>query len=521
MREFNTTGTCVPWKHYMVDISAKTDQIVDLICRERYFTMNRARQYGKTTTLAAVYRQLKETYLVLRLSFEGLGTGAFRSDMAFVRVFIRRVGEAMEFAGELPSPSADAWNEAPEEEAASGDAFDYLSRKITRLCRESRKEIILMIDEVDKASDNQVFLNFLGMLRDKYLKREEGMDATFKSVILAGVYDVKNLKLRIRPEEERKYNSPWNIAVDFEVDMSFSPEEIATMLSQYEEDHHTGMKIGDISREIYFYTGGYPFLVSLICKRIDEDRRRKWQVTDVGDAVKEILKTRNTLFDDLIKNVENHSDLKKLVTGILCDGISRTYSRADPTVDLGVMFGILAERDHMAALSNVMFETYLYDYLIAERNRMETAPQMEKNQFVADGRLDMPQILLKFREFMRSEYRREDEAFLERQGRLLFLCFLKPIINGVGHYYVEPETRDSRRMDVVVCYGREEYIIELKIWRGEKYRDRGLDQLRRYMDSRQAKEGYLVSFVLSQTEESGGHWILPEDGAGRIFEVRI
>ena len=84
----------------------------------------------------------------------------------------------------------------------------------------------LIIDEIDKNSDNQLFLNFLGMLRNKYLLRNEGEDFTFQSVILAGVHDVKNLKLKLRADEERRYNSPWNIAVDFNMDMSFSKEEI-------------------------------------------------------------------------------------------------------------------------------------------------------------------------------------------------------------------------------------------------------------------------------------------------------
>lgn len=47
---------------------------------------------------------------------------------------------------------------------------------------------------------------------------------------------VKNLKLKIRPEDEHKYNSPWNIAADFKIDMSFSKEEIAEMLKEYEHD---------------------------------------------------------------------------------------------------------------------------------------------------------------------------------------------------------------------------------------------------------------------------------------------
>ena len=72
-----------------------------------------------------------------------------------------------------------------------------------------------------------MFLRFVGILRDKYLLRKSGKTFTFQSVILCGVYDIKNLKLQ---DGEKQINSPWNIAADFEIDMSFSALEIATML---------------------------------------------------------------------------------------------------------------------------------------------------------------------------------------------------------------------------------------------------------------------------------------------------
>ncbi len=160
-------------------------------------------------------------------------------------------------------------------------SFYALSERIGELCQ--RKKIVLMIDEVDKISNHHLSINFLGMLRDKYLKREAGLDTTFHSVILAGIYDVKNIKLSFiqkglyqAQEGERSFNSPWNIAATFEVDMSFSPEEIATMLAAYEQDHHSGMSIPGISEEIYTYTNGYPFLVSKICKCIDESLAKNW-----------------------------------------------------------------------------------------------------------------------------------------------------------------------------------------------------------------------------------------------------
>ena len=49
---FNVTGICIPEKHYMADISATVRAITEtLVDRGAYFTINRARQYGKTTTL--------------------------------------------------------------------------------------------------------------------------------------------------------------------------------------------------------------------------------------------------------------------------------------------------------------------------------------------------------------------------------------------------------------------------------------------------------------------------------------
>lgn len=62
-------------------------------------------------------------------------------------------------------------------------AMEEIGDRMTALCEQAGKRVILMIDEVDKAADNQVFL---GMLRERYLKRRVGGDATFSSVILAG-----------------------------------------------------------------------------------------------------------------------------------------------------------------------------------------------------------------------------------------------------------------------------------------------------------------------------------------------
>ena len=128
---------------------------------------------------------------------------------------------------------------------------------MSKICEVSEKPVVMLIDEVDSASDHQVFLDFLAQLRAYYLNREES--PTFHSVILAGVYDIKNLKAKIRPENEHKRNGPWNIAADFNVDMSLSKSGIAGMLHEYESDYKTGMDIDMMAARIYDYTSGYPF----------------------------------------------------------------------------------------------------------------------------------------------------------------------------------------------------------------------------------------------------------------------
>jgi len=396
MRKFNLTGVCVPGRHYMVDLSDKVDMIVkDYIEQGAYFTINRARQYGKTTLLSALQRRLAGKYLVIRLSFEA-AEEYFVSQKIFVN------GLAMDIAEQLrrekvPVSIINEW----EQEIEGNYPMKMLSRRITSLCSRAGKKVVLMVDEVDKCADNQIFLNFLGMLRSMYLDMQEEFGASFQSVILAGVYDVKNLKLKLRPDEEKKYNSPWNIAADFDVDMSLPADGIKGMLEDYAADRGISMDVQSISEKIYFYTNGYPFLVSWLCKWIDERGGRDWTAENVKNAEKELLNSDNTLFDDLVKNVENHKELKQMVTVILFEGEKIPFAQISPIVNMGVMLGILAERNAVVAVSNIVFETILYNNIIVEKIMGRYSFKNESSQFIENGHLDMERVLQKFQEVMK------------------------------------------------------------------------------------------------------------------------
>lgn len=525
---FNIEGTCIPELHYMVDTSDKIEDIVQhYILQDKYFTINRARQFGKTTTLEALYRRLRNEYYVVDITFE-FADAVFASQYQLANGMIRRIAKVLRREG-VPEELIRAWS-IP---AGADDPMEDLSDHITQICRNAEKEIILMIDEVDKNSDNQVFLTFLGLLRSKYLQRAAGKDITFKSVILASVYDIKNMKLRMRPDEVHRYNSPWNVAATFSIDMSFSEAEIASMLIQYERDHNYHMDVTWFSRQLYSYTSGYPYLVSAICKLLDEDiyqgtdfkaPGQAWSPAGFMLAVKRMLTVRSTLFDDIMKKLEDHRELKDFIWNILMEGIEYTYNEDEDIIQLGVTLGILKESDGKAVIANRIFETRLYNKFIAEVQRTSTmykTGDAEKTSFIKDGFLDMDLIVERFKVHYDMLYSKRDEAFLERECRFMFLTFLKPIINGVGNYYIEAETRDQKRTDIIVDYNGRQYIIELKLWRGEVYESKGRKQLCDYLDIYHQDKGWLISFCFNKNKMAdSGHGVIESYGK-TIVEVII
>ena len=513
-KRFNITGSCNPERHYMVDTEKRFKAVEGLIDGGAYFTINRARQFGKTTMLQMIRRKLSDKYLIIKTSFEGLGDESFKSIPEFVNTFCSLMTNFLQNIGE----EQNVWKFFDHKDLTS---FEELSKVITCFCESSPKPVVLLIDEVDKSSDNQMFLNFIGMLRNKYLERNEGLGNTFHSVVLAGVYDIKNLKLKLRPDAEKKYNSPWNIAADFNVDMTFHPEEIAQMLNDYENDVHTGMDIKAISEEIYKYTTGYPFLVSYICKKIDEEFDQEWTSESIVKAVKVLVQGNSTLMDDLSKNLENNPEFREFMYSVSVNSVSYSFSLLNPMVNMGNMFSYIRDKNGRVVIHNLIFEEALFLYFTLDytiKNNAKLSP-FQLN-YVRNGKLNMEHVVTRFADLMHQEYRKNDEEFLERQGRLVFLSFLKPIINGIGFYYVEPQTRDNRRMDLVVTYDKQEYIVELKIWHGDKYEELGRDQLSEYLAIRGMDEGYLVTFDFSKNKQDAEpQWI--EWNGKRIFDVVV
>jgi hypothetical protein len=479
----------------MMNNSKIFHQIMRMINFGDYFTINRPRQYGKTTMLFQLKNHLKETeeYLPIQLNFQGIDEKWSESDSNFAQMFVNDLEDHFRFEDLNIADFITA-------QKVKVKDMDSLSSFISQLVHKINKKVVLLIDEVDASSNYEPFLSFLGMLRKKFLAREEDKHLTFYSVVLAGVHDIKNLKFKLRNPDDVQYNSPWNIAVDFDVRMSFIPEEIEPMLEQYCEAEGVTMDTTAVAKQLYYHTSGYPFLVSKLCKNIAEKILPKtnktiWTLDDIDASVQLLLKEDNTNFDSLIKNLENNRDLYDLTHRIVIDGDEIGFNQHNPTIKKGILYGVY-KRNGKVKIHNKIYEQLIYNYSASKvETQIQTTNYGGSRQFITeDNGLNFQLVLERFQQFMKEEFSDKDDNFLERQWRLLFLAFIRPIVNGEGYTFKEVQVSEEKRLDVVVTYNQHRYIVELKRWYSNVYHEKGLSQLADYLDIHSLESGFLVIF---------------------------
>jgi hypothetical protein len=525
-KEFNVTGLCLPKEHYMADVTQQLAETTELIEKGKYFTINRPRQYGKTTTLYTLMDNLiAANYIVFNISFEGIGDVIFTDEVLFSRGFLRFLSDVANDS----APELKSWLLAKSLETNN---LEDLGKAIVELCAKADRKIVVLIDEVDKSSNNQLFVSFLAMLRNKYLDRSR--NPTFHSIVLAGVHDVKSLKLKLRPDEEQKYNSPWNIATTYKVNMNFSPSEIKPMLEDYAQEQSVTMDTQLIADRLFYLTSGYPYLVSFMCKTIAEEilpfkETKDWTLEDVNTAFQMSLKEEgNANFDTLAKNLNAYPDLYKLVYSLLINGLIMPYNALDYIVNLGVLHGILGRSENgTLIIQNRIYREIIAGLMISEwRTKGAINSAIDTDGFnlisqyhLPNKGLDMQKVLEKFQAFMRKEYSTKDHDFLEREGRMIFLAFLRPILNGAGYDFKEPQISEEKRLDVVITYFHHQYVVELKVWHGQEVHKKGLAQLADYLDRLGLDTGYLLIFDNNKKKIWKKDWV-NVDGK-KIFWARL
>ncbi len=77
---------------------------------------------------------------------------------------------------------------------------------------------------------------------------------------------------------------------------------------------------------------------------------------------------------------------------------------------------------------------------------------------------------------------------------------------------MNPQVSEEKRLDVVITYLNEKFVVELKRWHGKQYPHQGLKQLSGYLDIQGLKQGFLVIFDHSEIKNWQPVWL---EGEGK------
>jgi hypothetical protein len=326
--------------------------------------------------------------------------------------------------------------------------------------------------------------------------------------------------MRSEDQSIGKHRSPWNIAVSFDQNMSLSRSGILEMLEEYKSDHSLHFDAEKMSVLLSDFTSGYPFLVSDLCAIMHTKLVQTKGFLNLDAAwtregflaALQILKSDNdlALFQSLLRQMEDSKELKAFLKKIVFSNAPVYYIAGGPAEEAKIHGFVSVDDDSSLRITNRIFETWLHTNLDVDDHGI--ADISSEINFIKDNKIDMELVLDRFSAHYNMLYKDEDKPSLENKAQLIFMTFLKPIINGKGFCHVGSKTKDKRETDLVIDYISQQEIVELKIWHGAQYNNDGVLQLADYLDKFNLDHGYLLVFSnLIRKEVKGRSEVIVKD----------
>jgi hypothetical protein len=216
-------------------------------------------------------------------------------------------------------------------------------------------------------------------------------------------------------------------------------------------------------------------------------------------AIQTIILRRDTHIDSLLERLKEErvrNIIQPLILGNT--GIDRTSDDFLYVRDLGLIKevnGTIVPVNPIYAEVIIRTLSVNYQQDIAEKDAQYTIPK-----YYRDNRIDVNLLLADFQQFWRenSDIWKEQTQYKEAAPHLILNGFLQRVINGGGDIIREMAV-GSGRLNLCVVYKGKKYPIEIKLWRGDQYYQRGLEQAARYAGTLGCKEAWIVSFNQNTT----------------------
>lgn len=496
MKTFETRGPVNAERNYVVK---RTTELADFIARVkqgRYIVIFAPRQTGKTTFFQWALDALTTegiTYFPIQLNFEeykNLNPAVFYPELyENIRAEIEKV---LQKRGHSPSESLSQFLE-------STQITDHLSMRrffteLSNLLKHQR--VVIIIDEFD-GIPQAVISDFLHSLRRIYLS---GVDSRCPfSLGIVGVKSITQLNY------DRSI-SPFNIQDEFALP-NFTLEQVQELLAEYTEAVGQPFTI-EVIETLHKQTAGQPFLVNRFAQILTEElnipKTECIDMTHFSEAHTRLLRERNVNIQHLITNIRRHPRFETLLMEIVSYDRSVEFNLHNEHISELATYGVIAEGpDGVCEIVNPIYQYCImraFQPLINGLER-EYFPEDADTDFLdyltSDGQICLELLLDNFQNFIaRVGYRilQVPETPKEFVGQYLLFAYLEQFVRLVrGRMYLEVQTGRGK-MDLLILHNSQKYIVETKIWEGQRSYTAGKQQLAAYMRLEDAAEGYYVVF---------------------------
>lgn len=469
MRFFNTTGPIDPQSHYFLTHRLNESVISQLILEKKYFILHAPRQSGKTTAIKNLVTQINAAnqYKALYINVEP--AQAMRGDVhKALLVIMTALKRAIRQTFGSHDPGLMFFEKIKNLKNITGDD---LEEALSFISEHSDKPFILFIDEID-ALTGDTLISVLRQLRSGYLNRPQAFP---QSVCLVGLRDVRAYRDSSELED-------------------FSLEQVRELYNQHTQE--TG-QIFDPEAISYAFeqTRGQPWLVNALayqaCFKNVKDRNQPITVEILEKARETLIQRRDTHLDVLIDRLRDKR-VQKVISAILMGQQALEFPQDDLSyvVDLGL---IRVDKNKNLVISNPIYQ----EIIPRELTHVIQATMIEQTAWYLnpEGFLDMQKLLENFVVFYRenSEILVSSLGYQEAGPHLLLMAFLQRVINGGGKIHRE-YALGRRRVDLLVQFKNQRFVIETKIHHGPKTITEGLNQTADYMDKNNSLEGHLMLF---------------------------
>lgn len=487
MRFFNTAGVINPKIHYYVPHRLNEAHLLQLIEQQKYFILHAPRQSGKTTAIRMFVQYLNEKtdYKAFYINVEA--AQAARSNVnEGLRTILNRFKVGIEYYFGTQDPGYEYLQKIEDKPSGSAlyEFLHYWSHK-------SNKPLILFIDEIDSLVGDTL-ISILRQIRDGYTVRPDYFP---QSICLVGVRDVRDYRIWSEADQNLILGgSAFNIKAESLTLPNFSLEQVRMLYEQH--THDTGQQFTDEAIEYAFYlTQGQPWLVNALAYQacfVDVTDYTRSITKEVIERAKEVLiLRRDTHIDQLVHKL--HEPRVRVIIDAIIAGKDEPEDFPLDNVNYVIDLGLIARREKKLVLANPIYQEIIpreLNYITQLTIHQETIWYQN-----TDGSLNMHKILESFTQFYRenSAIWLEKFDYKESGPHLLMMAFLQRIINGGGKIHRE-YALGRKRVDLLITFGTQRIVVELKIKRGEKTLPEGLIQTTEYMDTNDATEGHLVIF---------------------------